>query len=148
MQIKKATSRDVHTLVRLMHQLWPDAPVAELSDEVRLGLRSDKMHYFLAITEEPIGFCQLSFRYDYIPGATEEPTAFIEGIYVIGPERGNDVATQLIETATKFARSNGCYELASDTEIDNTGSQQFHERLGFEEVERTVHYIKKISRYE
>lgn len=148
MQIKTATSRDVQTLVHLMHKLWPDASVAELLAEVRLGLRSDKMRYFLAVTDEPIGFCQMSFRYDYVPGATDEPTAFIEGIYVVGPERDNDVATKLIETAAVYALSHGCSELASDTEIDNTGSQQFHERVGFREVERTVHYIKKISRYE
>ncbi|MCT4781858.1 MULTISPECIES: aminoglycoside 6'-N-acetyltransferase [Exiguobacterium] len=148
MQIKKATSRDVQHLVQLMHRLWPDAPMTELSAEVRLGLRSDKMHYFLAVADEPIGFCQLSFRYDYVPGATGEPTAFIEGIYVVDSERGNAVATNLVETATRFARSNGCTELASDTELENTGSQQFHERIGFKEVERTVHYIKKISRYE
>ncbi|MCC5891694.1 MAG: GNAT family N-acetyltransferase [Exiguobacterium sp.] len=131
-----------------MHHLWPDAPVTELSAEVRLGLRSDKMHYFLAVTDEPIGFCQLSFRFDYVPGSSNTPTAFIEGIYVAEPERDNDVATKLIEAAASFARSNGCDEIASDTEIENTGSQQFHERVGFQEVERTVHYIKKISRYE
>lgn len=146
MKIRKANEQDCLELVALMRQLWPDAPVAELTPEVRLGIRSGKMHYFIAETDEPVGFCQLSFRHDYVPGTSTSPTAFIEGIYVIEAARQQDVGTRLVEAASVYARSNGCDELASDTEIENVGSQQFHERIGFQEVERTVHYIKKLSR--
>lgn len=146
MKIRKANEQDCAELVALMRQLWPDAPVAELKPEVRLGLRSGKMHYFIAETDEPVGFCQLSFRHDYVPGTSTSPTAFIEGIYVVEAARQQDVATRLVEAASAFAQSQGCAELASDTEVENDGSQRFHERIGFQEVERTVHYVKKLSR--
>lgn len=146
MKIRKANEQDCDELVRLMRQLWPDAPEAELTPEVRLGIRSGKMHYFIAETDEAVGFCQLSFRHDYVPGTTSSPTAFLEGIYVVASVRQQDVATWLVEAASAYARSKGCDELASDTEIENDGSQRFHERIGFREVERTVHYIKKLSR--
>lgn len=146
MNIRKANERDHLDLVRLMRHLWPDAPKDELTMEVRLGIRSGKMHYFIAETDEAVGFCQLSFRHDYVPGATSSPTAFLEGIYVVETARQQDVASRLVEAASAFARSKGCDELASDTEVENDGSQRFHERIGFREVERTVHYVKKLSR--
>lgn len=146
MKIRKANEDDCFHLVRLMRQLWPDAVETELLVEVQLGLRSGKMHYFIAETDELVGFCQLSFRHDYVPGTTSSPTAFIEGIYVDEKFRGQDVATRLVEAASAYARSKGCDELASDTEVANDGSQRFHEHIGFQEVERTVHYVKKLSR--
>ncbi|MDL5375741.1 aminoglycoside 6'-N-acetyltransferase [Exiguobacterium mexicanum] len=146
MNIRKANERDGIDLVRLMRQLWPDAPEDELTLEVRLGIRSGKMHYFIAETDEAVGFCQLSFRHDYVPGTTSSPSAFLEGIYVVASVRQQDVATLLVEAASAYARSKGCDELASDTEVENDGSQRFHERIGFREVERTVHYVKKLSR--
>lgn len=146
MEIRKANAQDETVLVTLMHALWPDAPLIELSAELRLGLRSGKMHYFIASNNLPLGFCQLSFRHDYVPGAASSPTAFLEGIYVDESVRGQNVATLLVEAAAAYARSKGCDELASDTEIDNDDSQRFHERIGFQEVERTVHYMKKLSR--
>lgn len=146
MEIRKADAQDEAALVKLMHKLWPDASLIELSAEIRLGLRSGKMHYFLASNNLPIGFCQLSFRHDYVPGAASSPTAFLEGIYVDEPVRRQEIATRLVEAAASYARSQGCNELASDTEIDNRGSQRFHEQIGFQEVERTVHYMKKLSR--
>lgn len=146
MKIRKANEQDCAELVRLMRHLWPDAPEDELTMEIRLGIRSDKMHYFIAETDVAVGFCQLSFRHDYVPGTTSSPTAFVEGIYVDEVFRGQDVATRLVEAAAAYARSKGCDELASDTEVENDGSQRFHERIGFREVERTVHYVKKLSR--
>lgn len=35
-------------------------------------------------------------------------------------------------------------ELASDALIDNTISQEFHTKIGFREVERTVFFIKPV----
>ena len=146
MEIRKANARDEAALVKLMHALWPDASSIGPSAEIRLGLRSGKMHYFLASNDLPLGFCQLSFRHDYVPGAASSPTAFLEGIYVDEPVRKQEIATRLVEAAASYARSQGCNELASDTEVENDGSQRFHERIGFQEVERTVHYVKKLSR--
>ena len=44
-----------------------------------------------------------------------------------------------------WARLKGCREMASDTWIDHEGSQRAHEALGFEVVDRCVHYRKELS---
>ena len=147
MKIDYATVVNVETLVQFMHDLWPDAPIEELRMEAKLGLASKKMHYFIASNEhgEAVGFCQLSFRHDYVPGSSTSPTAYVEGIYVVESERQRGVAARLIDAAAMFAARHGCIELASDTELENESSQQFHEKIGFKEVERVVTYIKKLS---
>ncbi|WP_215141830.1 aminoglycoside 6'-N-acetyltransferase [Exiguobacterium qingdaonense] len=146
MKIDYATEVDLETLVQLMHQLWPDAPDDELRMEVRSGIASKNMHYFIASNETgQVGFCQLSFRHDYVPGSTTSPTAYVEGIYVIESERHRGVATRLVDAASTFAARHGCIELASDTELENEDSQRFHEKIGFKEVERVVTYMKNLS---
>ncbi|WP_214819551.1 MULTISPECIES: aminoglycoside 6'-N-acetyltransferase [unclassified Exiguobacterium] len=146
MKIEYAKPSNQEALAQLMHELWPDAPIEELRMEVKLGLASKKMHYFIASYDtKAIGFCQLSFRHDYVPGSSMSPTAYVEGIYVIEAERQRGVAARLIDAASTFAARHGCIELASDTELENESSQQFHEKIGFQEVERVVTYIKKLS---
>ncbi|MCT4785617.1 aminoglycoside 6'-N-acetyltransferase [Exiguobacterium aestuarii] len=146
MKVEYATMSNQEALAQLMHELWPDAPIEELRMEVKLGLVSKKMHYFIASSDTKIiGFCQLSFRRDYVPGATTSPTAYVEGLYVLESERNKGVASRLIEAASTFAVNQGCIELASDTELENENSQQFHEKIGFKEVERVVTYMKKLS---
>ena len=43
-----------------------------------------------------------------------------------------------------WAKDKGCKELASDLEIDNKASLQFHNKMGFEIVEKTIHLKKNI----
>ncbi|WP_214776709.1 aminoglycoside 6'-N-acetyltransferase [Exiguobacterium sp. s22] len=146
MKIEYATPSNQEALVQLMHELWPDAPIEELRMEVKLGLVSKNMHYFIASSDtKAIGFCQLSFRHDYVPGSTTAPTAYVEGIYVAESERHQGVASRLVDAASTFAVHHGCKELASDTELENKDSQRFHEKIGFKEVERVVTYIKNLS---
>ena len=48
----------------------------------------------------------------------------------------------LMSAAEQWARQNGYTVLASDTELENTASERVHRALGFEEVERTIHFRK------
>jgi aminoglycoside 6'-N-acetyltransferase I len=47
-----------------------------------------------------------------------------------------------MHAAEDWARSQGCYEVASDTWIDHESSQRAHEALGFEVVDRCVPFRK------
>jgi aminoglycoside 6'-N-acetyltransferase I len=69
---------------------------------------------------------------------------FIEGWYVLETWRRQGVGTQLVATAEEWARAQGCTEMASDTWIDNKDSQGAHEALGFEVVDRCVHFRKRL----
>jgi aminoglycoside 6'-N-acetyltransferase I len=51
----------------------------------------------------------------------------------------------LVAAAEEWARSKGCVEMASDTEIDNQVSHTAHGRLGYEEVERLIHFRKPLQ---
>jgi aminoglycoside 6'-N-acetyltransferase I len=50
----------------------------------------------------------------------------------------------LMRAAEHWARKQGCREMASDARIDNNVSQRVPEALGYEEVDRCVHYRKKL----
>jgi aminoglycoside 6'-N-acetyltransferase I len=50
----------------------------------------------------------------------------------------------LVAAAEEWARSKGCVEMASDAESDNELSHTAHGRLGYEEVERLVHFRKAL----
>jgi aminoglycoside 6'-N-acetyltransferase I len=57
---------------------------------------------------------------------------------------GRAVGAQLLAAAENWARGQGCIEMASDTGVDNTVSQEVHEALGFQVVDRCVHYRKPL----
>jgi aminoglycoside 6'-N-acetyltransferase I len=49
-----------------------------------------------------------------------------------------------MRSAEDWARRQGCLEMASDTWIDNEGSQGPDEALGFEMVDRCVTFRKRL----
>jgi aminoglycoside 6'-N-acetyltransferase I len=87
----------------------------------------------------------LSLRSDYVPGATQRPVAYVEGIYVRNDYQKQGIGAALIQSAEYWAQEQGCVELASDALLDNTASHNFHTRVGFQEVERVVSFIKQIA---
>ena len=58
--------------------------------------------------------------------------------------RRRKVGALLLAAAEQWARNAGCQEMASDTWVDNLTSQHVHEALGFEVVDRCVHYRKRL----
>jgi aminoglycoside 6'-N-acetyltransferase I len=50
----------------------------------------------------------------------------------------------MMRTAEDWASSQGCKEIASDTWIDETISQNAHQALGFEIVDRCIHFRKPL----
>lgn len=73
-----------------------------------------------------------------------QPVGYIEGWYVAEDHRHRGIGRRLLAKAEKWARSYGCVEMASDAIIDNELSQRAHEALGYEVVDRCVHYRKKL----
>jgi aminoglycoside 6'-N-acetyltransferase I len=49
-----------------------------------------------------------------------------------------------VRAAEDWARSMGCTEMASDTQIDNHLSQRAHGAVGFKATERNVLYRKSL----
>ena len=149
--ITAVSSADFEDWVALALELWPpddESDRQDLRQTLMAILHGEYETGWLVrnAAGTAIAFMNLSLRRDYVAGATQRPVAFLEGIYVRAPHRHQGIATALIRQAEAWAQQQGCAELASDALIENHGSHQFHAKAGFQEVERTVCFIKPLDR--
>lgn len=89
------------------------------------------------------GVLELSVR-EYAEGC-EGATPYIESWFVDPDVRRSDVGRALLAVAEHWALEHGYAELASDALLDNVVSQRAHAAVGFEEVERAVHFRKRLG---
>lgn len=89
------------------------------------------------------GFLELSVR-NYAEGCTG-PAAYVESWYVDEDLRGAGAGRALMHAAESWARQRGFTELASDALLDNSVSLAAHQALGFEIVERSIHFRKSLG---
>jgi aminoglycoside 6'-N-acetyltransferase I len=146
MIIEKANKTNLDKVTNLAMKLWPDNVWIDLRTEFEELLESRKDIVYLAVVEGTyIGFIHMSLRFDYVEGSNSSPVGYIEGIYVDENHRNKGVSKKLVEAGEVWSKSLGCKEIASDTELDNHGSQEFHKRIGFKEAGRIVAFIKAIE---
>ena len=147
MKIVKVTQDDFNEWLDLALKLWSDESVEEMQRSLTHIFHSPREAGFLVKddNDKAIGFMNLSLRSDYVPGATQSPVAYVEGIYVKDEYRKQGVGTKLIQYAQQWAIERECVELASDALLDNTASYEFHTKVGFQEVERVVTFIKQVT---
>jgi aminoglycoside 6'-N-acetyltransferase I len=91
------------------------------------------------------GFLEAGTR-KYADGCKSSPVGYIEGWYVDADLRGQGIGKALMQAAEDWARGLGLKEMGSDTWLDNEASIRAHTRLGYEETERLVHFVKRLSR--
>jgi aminoglycoside 6'-N-acetyltransferase I len=133
--------------------LWPKSSAEEHARELRLILGGEAasvltmpIAIFVAETNDGIlvGFLEVDLRSHADGCNPSQPVGYVEGWYVAENHRHRGVGKQLLAKAEDWARSHKCVEMASDAVIDNHLSQRAHEALGFEVVDRCVHYRKKL----
>lgn len=143
--IQKAENKDLLTLAQLACKLWPDNTAGKMSEELAVIMAQSDAAFFLAVDgETPIGFAQCQLRYDYVEGTDSSPVGYLEGIYVTEEYRHNGIARELLAACESWAKTKGCTEFASDCELDNSQSLQFHLNVGFEEANRIICFTKKL----
>ena len=143
--IRKAEIKDLPILAELACQLWPDHTVEEMQVEFAEIVAKTDAAYFLAYAEETaIGFAQCQLRHDYVEGTDSSPVGYLEGIYVADGYRKQGVARELLTACESWAKEKECTEFASDCELENTQSLQFHMKVGFEEANRIICFTKKL----
>ncbi|WP_458121613.1 aminoglycoside 6'-N-acetyltransferase [Paenibacillus sp. Z6-24] len=146
MIIVKAELSHLHQVTSLAMQLWPDNIESELRADFAEILDSPTDIVYLANAEDiSVGFIHMSLRHDYVEGSDSSPVGYVEGIYVDPAFRYRGISTRLLAAGEEWSRSLGCSQIASDTELDNHGSQEFHKKLGFEEANRIVAFIKDLD---
>ena len=143
--IRKAEMQDLPILAELACRLWPDNTADEMCSEMGEILAKPDAAFFLAYAENvPIGFAQCQLRHDYVEGTDSSPVGYLAGIYGTQSHRHHVIAKRLLHMCEAWAKEQGCTEFASDCELDNTQSLQFHLNVGFEEANRIICFTKKL----
>lgn len=146
MKIRRLTHHDVDEWLRLRMALWPHHDPDELRSEagdILLRLESDPV--FVAERDRGglCGMVEVSIR----PRAEKcrtENVGYLEGWYVDPDMRRSGVGRRLVEEAENWARGKGCLEMASDTTPRYPDSPAAHKALGYEEVQRKIHFRKEL----
>lgn len=134
--------------------LWPDAEQDEFARDIGMfftahdpALMPTLQAVFVCARETGglCGFVEVGIR-PYAEGCETNRVGYVEGWYVDPDQQRQGIGRQLVAAAEEWARNQGCTEMASDAELDNTLSQQAHQRLGYEEVGRSVHFRKALDR--
>jgi aminoglycoside 6'-N-acetyltransferase I len=94
--------------------------------------------------EQLAGFIEIGLRSHADGCDTARPVGFVEGWFVREGMRGRGIGNELMRAAEEWAREQKCVEIASDALLDNSASQSAHSALGFEIVDRCVHFRKAL----
>lgn len=149
--IRHAEPSDRRQLAEMWWLLWPDGSPGDHLREIDGILargRSGAMPVAILVSQVEegslTGFLEVGLRSHADGCDPAQPVAFIEGWFVREAFRHRGVGTDLMLAAEAWGRAQGCREMASDTWISSEASQRAHEALGFEIVDRCVHYRKPL----
>jgi aminoglycoside 6'-N-acetyltransferase I len=145
LNIRLATTDDKSEWLRMRLLLWPEVEAADLLQEMDRILADLLTPVF--VLERPLGglggFLEAGTR-KYAEGCVTGPVGYIEGWFVDADLRGQGFGHQLVRAAEDWARSQGLKEMGSDTWLDNEVSIRAHLAMGYEEVERLIHFAKTL----
>jgi len=149
--VRQADSSDAADIAAMCALLWPDASADEHRVEIELLLATGMCGtlpavLFVALNDEQhaIGFLQVGLRSHADGCDPSHPVGFVEGWFVHESFRRRGAGTAMMHEAEEWARHLGCKEMASDTWIDETISLDAHEGVGFEVVDRCIHFRKQL----
>ena len=149
-QIRQVQPSDRDALAQMRALLWPDSKLAdhlkEFDSLLRAAATTLPLTIFVSYDEVGTltGFIEVDLRSHADGCDPARPVGYIEGWFVHEAYRKKGVGAALMRTAEEWTRSHGCHEMASDALIDNEPSQLAHQSLGFEVVDRCVHFRKTL----
>lgn len=143
--IIEATQADALTLAELAVKLWSSHTISEMQSEfLDLISGDDAVCFIKYVGDKAVGFAQCQLRNDYVEGTATSPVGYLEGIFIEKEFRHRGYAKELLSKCEKWAKEKHCTEFASDCEIDNNISLQFHLAMGFKEANRIICFRKDI----
>ncbi len=149
--IRRAELSDYDQVLRMREALWPKTPAEEHARELAQILQGKAvvtMPLIILVAEASnrivVGFLEVDLRSHADGCSPSRPVGYVEGWYVAEGYRRKGIGRSLLAAAEDWARSQGCIEIGSDTWVDNEASQRVHEALGYEVVDRCVHYRKTL----
>jgi aminoglycoside 6'-N-acetyltransferase I len=145
--IRSIQAQDQAEWLRLRLALWQETvhKISELEAEMAEIAADPDQPVFVAVRPEGglCGLLEVSIRKE-AEGCTTDRIGYLEGWYVDPDMRGQDIGRKLAEAAEAWARAQGCTEMASDTTPDYPLSPAAHAKLGYIEVQRTIHFRKDL----
>ena len=142
--VRRINDEDREEWFRMRKGIWPEAPDEYLRSDMGDILAGEGDAVFMAFVDNaPVGMIEASLR-EYGESCETSPVGYIESWFVYPRFRGKGVAGALAGAAENWARSRGCTEMASDTWLGNEMSIRAHLKLGYFEVERLVHFVKRL----
>jgi aminoglycoside 6'-N-acetyltransferase I len=143
--IRKGTCEDKAEWLQMRQGLWPEAPVDYLDYDLDEILADPGQTVFVASRADGklVAFIEASLR-EYAEGCETSPVGYIEAWYVDETIRGQKLGREMMSMAEDWAREKGCQEMASDTWLENEASINAHKKMGYWEVERLVHFLKRL----
>lgn len=143
MKILEATQKDSQILAEMATKIWENENVDELEQEFVEINQSAKDTCFIAFDGKfPVGFANVSLRFDYVEGTDSSPVGYLEGIFVDENFRNRGIARSLVKSCEDWAKEKGAKEFASDCLLDNTQSLKFHLAIGFIEANSIICFKK------
>ena len=142
--LRRVMQEDKAEWFRMRKGIWPDVPDNYMTfDMDRLLANVDYFVIFACDGDRPIGLTEAGIR-DYGEGCETSPVGYLEGWFVQEEYRGKRIAGIMTQAAENWVREKGCTEVASDTWLDNEPSIRAHVNMGYHEVERLVHFVKRL----
>lgn len=144
MVIRRAQKGDEESLAHLAMLLWGGDSGEETDEFSRLVADAEACILLGCEGEEPVAFAQCQLRHDYVEGTRSSPVGYLEGIFVKEGFRRRGYGGELLRACEKWAVGKGCREFASDCELDNDDSFDFHMAQGFAEANRVICFCKEL----
>jgi len=131
--------------LRLRLALWPEDSPAVHEEQMReVASAPDQAALVLVRPDGRLGgFIEASIHPRAV-GCSTHNVGYVEGWYVDPDLRGRGCGRRLMQAAEAWARGKGLSEMASDTQTHNHLSLAAHVKLGYTEVERLIHFCKRL----
>jgi len=150
-KVRQAHPSDKDELAKMRELLWPESSMEEHRKELESVLRSrmnGSLPMTILISQDQggalTGFIEVGLRSHADGCDPARPVGFVEGWFVYEAFRKQGIGAELMRSAEAWARTQGCLEMASDTWIDDERSIHTHQALGFEVVDRCIHFRKPL----
>lgn len=148
--IRRAVPSDVSSLTPLRVALWPESSSDHHGNELQSildGTLHTVMPMVIFVAEKSgriLGFLEAALRSTADGCDQRHPVGYVEGWYVIESHRAQGIGRALLCAAENWAREQGCREMASDADIDNTLSHRVHQASGFTVTGRSILFRKAL----
>ena len=141
----RASYKESERLAELVRMIWPDHSPEELKRIVKDYMNSDSSAVFSeSVNGQAVGAALCCLRRDDVEGCETSPVGYLEGVSVDERFRRRGIAKKLVSECEHWAREKGCTEFASDCELTNAASLDFHMGIGFQEENRIICFKKML----